>query len=395
MTVGHVGPMVGEYLDAGIPFLRSQNIKPFRIDVEGVKFISDEFNRRLKKSALSPGDVVVVRTGYPGTAAVIPHELPVANCADLVVITPGTRIDAFFLSALFNSTWGLSAVSGRLVGSAQQHFNVAAARSLQVHLPPLPTQRKIAAVLSAYHDLIENNNRRTKILEDIAQRIYREWFVEFRYPGYENVPLVDSTLGSVPAAWTVQSFADLGEYVNGYAFKPTDWGESGRPIVKIRELKTGVTSETPRYAANLPGKFDVRDGDLLFSWSADLDAYLWTGGPAWLNQHLFRVDPRPGIQRSWLYHSLRERMPEFRARAQGTTMRHIKRAALTQVTVVKPVPAAMDKFATVVEPIDALVLSLVAATRALREARDLLLPRLISGDIDLDDLHIEVPEVAA
>jgi type I restriction enzyme S subunit len=89
VTVGHVGPMRNEYCEDGIPFLRSQNVQPFRVDTRDVKFVDEIFHRKLKKSALTAGDVVVVRTGYPGTAALVPDSLPVANCADLVVITPG------------------------------------------------------------------------------------------------------------------------------------------------------------------------------------------------------------------------------------------------------------------------------------------------------------------
>lgn len=85
ITVGHVGPMADQYVLEGVPFLRSQNIGPFRVDTHEVKFISEEFHLKLKKSALSPGDVVVVRTGYPGTASVIPEQMLVGNCADLVL----------------------------------------------------------------------------------------------------------------------------------------------------------------------------------------------------------------------------------------------------------------------------------------------------------------------
>ena len=93
LTVGHVGPMASEYVKIGIPFLRSLNIRPFRIDASDIKFISRKFHERLKKSALRPGDVVVVRTGEPGTAAVIPESLPEANCSDVVIVRPRQGLD--------------------------------------------------------------------------------------------------------------------------------------------------------------------------------------------------------------------------------------------------------------------------------------------------------------
>lgn len=142
-------------------------------------------------------------------------------------------------------------------------------------------QQHIAGILSAYDDLIENNTWRIVILEEMARALYREWFVEFRFPGHEQVAMVESELGLVPAGWEPESFSEIATFVNGFAFKPEHWGDCGRPIVKIAELKNGVTEKTPRYAGNgVPSRYDVGSGDLLFSWSADLDVYVWDQGDA-------------------------------------------------------------------------------------------------------------------
>lgn len=106
VTVGHVGKMSDEYVDEGVPFLRSQNVRPFVIAREGLLRIDEDFHTRLRKSALAAGDVVVVRTGYPGTAAEIPRDLDGANCADLVIITPSNDLNPYVLAAIFNSVWG-------------------------------------------------------------------------------------------------------------------------------------------------------------------------------------------------------------------------------------------------------------------------------------------------
>src|SRR5437879_2973589 len=122
----------------------------------------------------------------------IPNRLPVANCADLVVIRPSDQIDCPYLCCIFNSAWGRSTVSGSLVGVAQQHFNVGVAKEMEITLPPIEIQRRVASILSAYDDLIENNTRRIGSLEEMVQMLYREWFVNFRFPGHENVRMVDS-----------------------------------------------------------------------------------------------------------------------------------------------------------------------------------------------------------
>jgi type I restriction enzyme S subunit len=129
ITVGHVGSMANLYKPAGIPFLRSQNIRPFSVSMQNMVFIDEAFHAALAKSSLQAGDVAIVRTGYPGTAAVIPDSLGVANCSDLVIVRPGPEIDAHFLTAFFNSSFGKSMVSGKVVGAAQKHFNVGAGLS--------------------------------------------------------------------------------------------------------------------------------------------------------------------------------------------------------------------------------------------------------------------------
>ena len=143
ITVGHVGPMANRYVASGTPFLRSQNIRPFSIDLTDVKFVDDAFVSELKKSELRPGDVAIVRTGYPGTCAVIPDDLEVANCADLVIARTGAKLNPHFLALFLNSSYGKKLVAGVAVGAAQKHFNVGAAKRTIFPCPPLETQDRL------------------------------------------------------------------------------------------------------------------------------------------------------------------------------------------------------------------------------------------------------------
>jgi type I restriction enzyme, S subunit len=219
----------------------------------------------------------------------------------------------------------------------------------------------------------------------MARALYREWFVHFRFPGHESVPRVPSPLGEIPKGWEVKPFSVIATYVNGYAFKPGDWGNEGKPIIKIKELKAGVTADTPRNLGDgISEKYQVRDGDILFSWSADLDAYLWMGGEGLLNQHLFNVLPFDGLTRTFCFHALKEAMPRFRALSLGATMHHIKRSALDQVSTVVPSSATRAHFEKVVEPIHMQLITLTRHVQNLRRTRDLLLPRLLSGQMDVE-----------
>jgi len=263
-------------------------------------------------------------------------------------------------------------------------------------MPDRCAQERIAEVLGALDDLIENNRRRVEVLEEMARAIYREWFVKFRYPGHEHVPLVDSPLGPIPDGWQSLPFSALANFVNGFAFKPAHWGTLGRPIIKIKELKNGVMSDTPRcVASEIDPKYWVEPGDLLFSWSADLGIYRWFGEPGLLNQHLFVVTAKGDLSAAFLQHALNEAMPQFWDRAQGTTMRHIKRSALTEVSTLVPSTTLVEAFTNVAEPLVQETLSLFRSTRTLVALRDLLLPKLVTGQIDVSHLDLDALTEAA
>jgi type I restriction enzyme S subunit len=180
VTVGYVGPMADKYVPNGIPFLRSQNVRPFEINFENLMQITPAFEKSLSKSRLAPGDVVVVRTGYPGTAAVIPTELPMANCADLVILRPMKSLDPNYLVAFFNSKVGKDMVLGRLVGAAQKHFNVGAAKSVLLPIPTIQRQREVVAHISEIRThvgkLMDNSKAKLSELSELKTSILAQAF---------------------------------------------------------------------------------------------------------------------------------------------------------------------------------------------------------------------------
>ena len=278
---------------------------------------------------------------------------------------------------------GLTASGG---GTNISNLNQDILNALEVPVPPLPVQQRIAGILSAYDELIENSQRRIRILEEMARALYREWFVHFRFPGHEKLPRVASILGDIPKGWEVKPFSELGSYVNGYAFKPDDWGTEGKPIIKIKELKAGITADTPRNPGDgILAKYNVRDGDVLFSWSADLDTYLWMGGEGLLNQHLFNIVPFDGLSRAFCFHALKESMTRFRALSLGATMHHIKRSALDQVFTLLAPAELRKRFDVLVVPMHQQLIALSKQVQNLRRTRDLLLPRLLSGQVPIPE----------
>ena len=326
-----------------------------------------------------PGDLVVAMTeqaeGLLGSSALVPQGDVYLHNQRVGLVTSQT-VDRCFLFYLFNYKPVRAQISASASGTKVRHTSPTRIGEVCFGLPPLNTQRRIAAILSAYDDLIQVNARRVDILEEMSRRLFDGWFVNVCGP-------VAEAKGSEPAKWPLSSFSTLADFVNGYAFEPSDWETTGRPIIKIRELKRGVTGSTPRHSAILADRYLIRSGDLLFSWSGDLDAYLWAGEDGWLNQHLFKVLPKAGTPLSFIFLALRNSMPEFRVRTTGTTMKHIKRSALDQVKIRVPPPGLLSAFDRNCAPLLRQIIVLKKSICCLRTARDLLLPKLISGEIDL------------
>jgi type I restriction enzyme S subunit len=322
-----------------------------------------------------PQIVVVARgAGGCGEVRLSPPRAYITNLAIILEVTSPLVDQRFLFYRLAHTT-----LRSLNTGAAQPQIVIADLREYVLALPSLPTQRAIAAALAAYDELIANNAQRIAVLEALARECYREWFVRHRFPGHARAALADSPLGAIPAGWAVQPFSQVAEFVNGYAFTARHWGSVGKPIIRIAELKHGISARTARYdGADIPARYHVQTGDILFSWSADLDVYIWAHGAALLNQHLFNVRPRAGYSRFLLFFALQDRMAEFCSRSQGTTMRHIKRCALDQVALAVPPPELRARFDALAEPLVAAMLNLNAQNANLRHTRDLLAARLLN-----------------
>ncbi|WP_281645778.1 restriction endonuclease subunit S [Parendozoicomonas sp. Alg238-R29] len=190
ITVGFVGSMTHEYVDSGIPFLRSKNIDEHSLKWDDIRYVSPEFHTKLKKSALSPGDVAIVRTGKPGTTCVIPETLKEANCSDLVIVrVDEKRLNPHFLSYFMNSVAAGQQVNSHVVGAVQQHFNVGSAKKIQVPNPSITEQDRVVDVLKTLDDKIQLNRQTNQTLENMAQALFKSWFVNFD-------PVIDNALAA-------------------------------------------------------------------------------------------------------------------------------------------------------------------------------------------------------
>ena len=311
-------------------------------------------------------------------------------------------VDQRFLRYLLESQVPVFERIVRDQATSMGHVKVADLRRLPAQLPPIEEQRAIASVLGALDDKIELNRRMCETLEALARAIFTSWFVDFdpvraKAEGRQPVGMdaetaslfpdsfTDSPLGLIPSGWHVLPLDRLANFLNGLAlqrYPPTGNGEL--PVIKIPELRSGVTGNTGRASTEVPDQYLVADGDVLFSWSGSLVAVLWSGGVGALNQHLFRVTS--GEYPRWLYYLwIGRHMGAFRAIAAGkaTTMGHIQRVHLSQAQCVVPPTALLDRATSLLEPMLDAIVNNGTQSRLLATMRDTLLPKLVSGALRL------------
>ena len=290
------------------------------------------------------------------------------------------------------------------------YVNLRDQRRMSISIPQPGTQRKIAAVLSAYDELIENNNRRISISEEMAQRIYREWFVDFRYPGHENVPLVRSEGGPVPHGWTVGRVGDIAKVIRGRSYRGTEVGEvGGVPFINLKCIARGGgfrRDGVKRFLGEFRQAHAVRTGDIVMAVTdmtqerrivARAARIPDLGEPVGVaSMDLVRIEP-VGVEAEFLLNLLRFSgfADSVKHHANGANVLHLHPDRITQYQTVLPPTRLRGKFAAIVGPLDQLHDALESANASLRRARDLLVPRLISGEIDVEGLDIEIPEAAA
>jgi len=262
--------------------------------------------------------------------------------------------------------------------------------------PDLPTQTDIAKILSSLDDKIELNNKINQELENLAQTLFKQWFIDFEFPNENGEPyksfggeMAESELGEIPKGWKIDSLDNIAEFLNGLALQkfPAESDYEFLPVIKIRELRQKDTSNSDKASVNLPEKYIIDDGDVLFSWSGSLMIDFWTNGKGALNQHLFKVTSKEYPK--WYYYLwTKHHLTEFIAIAESkaTTMGHIQRQHLTNAKVLVPIEDIITNFSLVFEPIISKIINNRTECVELIKLRDTLLPKLISGQLEINEL---------
>jgi type I restriction enzyme S subunit len=279
--------------------------------------------------------------------------------------------------------------------SGRQRADLSIVEELEVPAPPLPTQRKIAAILSAYDDLIENNTRRIAILEEMAQALYREWFVQFRFPGHEGVAMVDSELGPIPEGWEVVKLASIAD-VNAASIKGNEAPEQIN-YVNISSVSTGqIEKIEPMAFEDAPSRARriVGHGDIIWSTvRPNRKSYclILDPVPNMIVSTGFAVITARQVPYTYLYHALTtdEFVAYLTNHATGAAYPAVNTGDFENADVLLPAGEPVQTFHNIVADLFDEKQNLHERNEVLRRTRDLLLPRLISGEVDVSELEIK------
>lgn len=394
----------------GYPYVAIPQMKDGRIDFSSARKISrEDFEQWTRKARPQKHDIVLSRRTNPGVTAPVDDNCDFALGQNLVLLrADGASVLPEFLRWLVSCpAWWEQIAKFNNVGAVFDSLRCADVPRFVLPIPPKSEQAKISALLGALDDKIELNRRMNETLEAMARAIFKDWFVDFgptRAKMDGRAPYLAPDIWSrfpdrlddegKPEGWGRKSVYDHADYVNGAAYKDMHFTTdgSGWPVVKIAELKAGITAQTRFTATDLGDRYQIDNGELLFSWSGNpdtsIDTFIWQNGKAWLNQHIFAVRSNGAATKAYMYLLLRHLKPQFAEIArnkQTTGLGHVTMQDLRRLTMAFPLEPIRQAFEHHAAPlIEKLELN-IAQSRTLTSLRDLLLPKLMSGEIRIMD----------
>lgn len=364
-----------DYVQDGVPVVRGVNLpKESKFSCDDFVYVSERKADALHLNCAKPGDLVFTQRGTLGQVGIIPHNTPhkrfLISQSQMKMTVDLSKANPLFLYFYFRLPSTVTYIENHALQSGVPHINLGILRKFEVVCPPLPIQKKIAAVLSAYDDLIESNNRRIALLEKMAEEIYREWFVRLRFPGHEKVKVVKG----VPEGWEQKRFGQFCTLQRGYDLPDSQVVTGPYPVVASTSIKT------------FHNQFKVKPPVVTTGRSGSLGTVLFVNERAWpLNTSLYVKDFH-GNSCYLVYYTLKNMgLENFNA---GAGVPSLNRNHLNGITLAVPPKPLQDSFDVVVAPLFHQKEQLSRSSEMLVKTRDMLLPRLISGKLSVENLGI-------
>lgn len=367
-----------DYVETGTPIVTVEHLGNRVFTEQNLPRVSDSDKARLIKYTLSTGDIVFSRVGSVDRCSYVDksHDgwMFSGRC---LRVRPTELVDSLYLYYYFCLEETKQFVRNIAVGATMPSINTKLLGEVEIALPDLNNQKRIAAVLSSLDDKIENNQKLNDNLQQQALSVFRKAFINIK---------------GLPSSWTKGCLLDIADYLNGLAmqkFRPSE-NEIGIPVLKIKELRQGSCDASSELCSpSIKTEYIIHDGDVVFSWSGSLLVDIWCGGTCGLNQHLFKVTSK--TYDKWFYYLwTAHHLERFIAIAadKATTMGHIKREELSKAEVVIPSQNDYEKIGAVLQPMIDLIIANRIESKKLATLRDELLPKLMSGEIDMSEVEI-------
>jgi type I restriction enzyme, S subunit len=378
----------------GVPFIKGKNISGGTVDFTACDYITAEDHaeacRRVKPQR---GDVLFSNIGSVGDTAVVrdDREFSIKNVA--LFRSDRSKVDPSYFYYLVLSPEFRTNVMNVRSGSAQPFITLGNLRSFEVgYVEEIGVQQRIASILSAYDELIENSQRRIKILEAMARGLYREWFVHFRFPGHENHPRVASSLGEIPEGWDVKAIKDFGKVITGKTPSKTnaDFFGDDVPFIKTPDMHGNIFVLDTNESLSIVGAKSQSNktlpvGSICVSCIGTIGVVSITTEECQTNQQINSVVLAKNEYREFLFFRLQEaRQALENLGSNGATMGNVNKSKFESMEVVAPTELLLMDFHRLTQPLFKSIFFLTRQINNLRRTRDLLLPRLLSGQINVE-----------
>ena len=387
---GEKHPKANDYVEDGIPFIMASDLRAGCVDIEGANKLPQSITDRLRIGFCHGGDVLLSHKGSVGYVAIAPDYDP------YLMLTPQVtyyrvneeKLSHDFLRYAFTDPM----FQKRLASAAGQqgtrgYVGIKAQRKLTVRFAEKNLQDRLVSAVKPYDDLIENNRRRIALLEEAARLLYREWFVHFRFPGYEHAKIIDG----LPEGWERRTFGAVCQPVGGgtpSTLKPEYWSDGDIPWYTPTDItrnsclalldsgkkitESGLRSSSAKMLPN---------GTVLMTSRASVGFFGIIEEPSCTNQGFISILPNNLHARMYLLFNLMQRVEEIRSHAGGATYKEINKAKFKALYVVMPDSTLLREFEGQTSGLHEQVRTLHSMNQKLAQARDLLLPRLMNGEI--------------
>lgn len=381
---------------AGYPLIRTPNIGRGRLNLNGVHRVSEKiYLQRTQRGIPQKNDLILAREAPAGNVAIIKNEGKVCLGQRTVLIRPlPDKANPDYLTYYLLSPQQQYNLLGTANGATVAHVNLSTIRNLKIQLPPINIQCHIVDILSVYDDLIEVNQKQIRLLEEAARRLYREWFVDLRFPGHEDTPITDG----IPAGWTSLALSQIFDYTRGKSYSSEELSNTdGICLINLNNVnawggyKRGVEK---RFTGTYSENHEVKSGDIIMAVTDMTQERRLVGHvalvpvlaeKALISMDLIKITPKEPVTHYFLYSMLRfssiaEQISQY---ANGANVLHLRPENIARLKAHIPSKSIMMRFEKIVANYYAKIEPLEKQILLLQEARDRLLPKLMNGEIEV------------